>query len=85
MYALVKTEKEVDDETVQIYAVEENGRIICDFTTDKAFALKIVHLLNENKVESNHVIDIIEDMVYSWTQRKARETVLFFYSELYFL
>ncbi len=65
MYSLTKTEKEIEDETVQIYAVEENGKIICDFTTDEAFASEIVHLLNENKVESNHVIDIIEDMVYS--------------------
>ncbi len=65
MYSLTKTEKEIEDETVQIYAVEENGRIICDFTTDKEFAETIIRLLNENGVESNHVLDIIEDLVYS--------------------
>lgn len=64
MFALTKTEKEIEDETVQIYAVEENGRIICDFTKDEAFALKVIRLLNENKVETNHVLDVIEDMVY---------------------
>ena len=65
LYALTKTEKEIEDETVQIYAVEENGRVICDFTTDKEFAEAIIRLLNENGVESNHVMDVIEDLVYS--------------------
>lgn len=64
LYALTKIEKEIEDEVLQIYAVEENGRIICDFTTDEAFARRVIDLLNENSVEINHVVDIIEDLVY---------------------
>ena len=65
MYTLTKTEKEIEDETSEIYAVEEDGVIICDFTTDMEFAESIICLLNENAVESNHVMDVIEDLVYS--------------------
>jgi hypothetical protein len=65
LYTLTKTEKEIEDETSEIYAVEEDGVIICDFTTDMEFAESIIRLLNENAVESNHVMDVIEDLVYS--------------------
>ena len=51
MYTLTKTEKEIEDETSEIYAVEEDGVIICDFTTDMEFAESIIRLLNENAVE----------------------------------
>ncbi|MBQ7837609.1 MAG: hypothetical protein IJ395_03205 [Clostridia bacterium] len=64
MYALTQTEKEIEDEVFQIYAVEAEGKIIMDFTTDREFAEKVVKLLNENGVEINHAVDVIEDLVY---------------------
>lgn len=64
MYALTKVEKEIENEILQIYAVEEDGHVIIDFTTDKEFAEWVIGLLNENGVEPNHVVDVIEDLVY---------------------
>lgn len=64
LYTVTKIEREIEDQAFQIYAVENNGQVILDFTTDKAFAEQVVGLLNENDVELNHVVDVIEDLVY---------------------
>lgn len=64
MYKLTAIEKIIEDQPHRIYAVEKSGNIICDFTTEKETAEKIIELLNENKVESNQVFDVIEDLIY---------------------
>lgn len=65
MYQLAKVKKAVENQIMEIYAVEKDGRILCDFTVERKEAEQIINLLNDNDVEENHIIDIIEDFIYT--------------------
>lgn len=65
MYQLAKVRKTVENQEFEIYGVEKDGRVLCDFTVERKEAENIINLLNDNGVEENHVADIIEDFIYT--------------------
>lgn len=65
MYQLTKIKKAIENQLLEVYAVEKNGKVLYDFTLKREEAENIVDLLNDNGVEENHVIDVIEDLIYS--------------------
>ena len=64
MYVLTKTCRRIEDDEVILFGVADESCNFGDFTDDMAKAANLVELLNSEKVEQVHVLDIIEDMFY---------------------
>lgn len=65
MYITESKEISADGGTVLVWGVSDEHGFILDFTENQSLAEEFVVLLNENKVDRQHVVEIAEDMFYS--------------------
>lgn len=65
MYKTEEQSVSAEDGVKILYGISDENRFYCEFTQSKEEAENVVKILNENEVESCHVLDVIEDMFYS--------------------
>ncbi len=65
MYYVIRKTEMIEEEISIQYGIADETQIFCCFTKDEKEAQSVADLLNGCKVESIHVIDIIEDMFYT--------------------
>lgn len=64
MFYVIKRTVIIEEKSIIQYGIADEVTEYCCFTENKKEAEKLALLLNENNVESVHVLDIIEDTFY---------------------